>query len=134
MRREFRIAGQSRLRQQFGVELRLDRAERNPLSVRTAIDVVERRPAIEPVRRTLAGMRTLRTEPIEVGHQRRRPVAHRGIDHLLRIIDQTGCRVIFDHYALRDAAYPERFRRLWETGYTDSFGDLLRMSWHTGSA
>lgn len=40
----------------------------------------------------------------------------RGIEHLLRIIDQTGCRVIFDHYALRDAAYPERFRRLWETG------------------
>jgi predicted metallo-beta-lactamase superfamily hydrolase len=40
----------------------------------------------------------------------------RGIDHLLRIIEQTGCRVIFDHYALRDAAYPERFRRLWETG------------------
>ena len=40
----------------------------------------------------------------------------RGIEHLLRIIDQTGCRVIFDHHALRDAAYPERFRRLWETG------------------
>jgi predicted metallo-beta-lactamase superfamily hydrolase len=40
----------------------------------------------------------------------------RGVDHLLRIIEQTGCRVILDHYALRDAAYPERFRRLWETG------------------
>ncbi|MGH7397903.1 MAG: MBL fold metallo-hydrolase [Candidatus Rokuibacteriota bacterium] len=40
----------------------------------------------------------------------------RGIEHLLRIIDQTGCHVILDHYALRDAAYPERFRRLWETG------------------
>ena len=40
----------------------------------------------------------------------------RGIEHLLRIIDRTGCRVIFDHYALRDAAYAERFRRLWETG------------------
>jgi predicted metallo-beta-lactamase superfamily hydrolase len=40
----------------------------------------------------------------------------RGIEHLLRIIDQTGCRVILDHHALRDAAYPERFRRLWETG------------------
>jgi predicted metallo-beta-lactamase superfamily hydrolase len=43
-------------------------------------------------------------------------VVERGIEHLLRIIDQTGCRVIFDHYALRDAGYPERFRRLWETG------------------
>ena len=40
----------------------------------------------------------------------------RGIEHLLRIIDQTGCRVILDHHALRDAAYRERFRRLWETG------------------
>jgi uncharacterized protein len=40
----------------------------------------------------------------------------RGIEHLRRIIDQTGCRVILDHYALRDAAYPERFRLLWETG------------------
>jgi uncharacterized protein len=43
-------------------------------------------------------------------------IIDRGIEHLLRIIDQTGCRVILDHYALRDAAYPERFRRLWETG------------------
>jgi predicted metallo-beta-lactamase superfamily hydrolase len=40
----------------------------------------------------------------------------RGIEHLLRIIDQTGCRVILDHHAVRDAAYPERFHRLWETG------------------
>ena len=40
----------------------------------------------------------------------------RGIEHLLRIIDQTGCRVIIDHHALRDAAYRERFRRLWESG------------------
>ena len=40
----------------------------------------------------------------------------RGIEHLRRIIDQTGCRVILDHYALRDAAYLERFGGLWETG------------------
>jgi predicted metallo-beta-lactamase superfamily hydrolase len=40
----------------------------------------------------------------------------RSIDHLRRILDQTGCRVILDHYAVRDAAYPERFRPLWETG------------------
>lgn len=43
-------------------------------------------------------------------------VVERGIDHLLRIIDRTGCRVILDHYALRDATYPERLRRLWDTG------------------
>jgi predicted metallo-beta-lactamase superfamily hydrolase len=40
----------------------------------------------------------------------------RGIDHLRRIVDQTGCRVILDHYALRDAGYHDRFRRLWDTG------------------
>lgn len=39
-----------------------------------------------------------------------------GITNLLRIIDATGCRVIMDHYALRDGAYRERFAALWETG------------------
>ena len=43
-------------------------------------------------------------------------MVERGIDHLLRIIDRTGCRVILDHYALRDAGYRERLRRLWDTG------------------
>src|SRR5262245_61439170 len=45
-----------------------------------------------------------------------RDVIERGIDHLLRVIAETGCRVIMDHYALRDARAPERFARLWETG------------------
>src|SRR5262245_8720045 len=40
----------------------------------------------------------------------------RGIANLVRIIDATGCRVIMDHHALRDAQYPERFRALWESG------------------
>lgn len=44
------------------------------------------------------------------------PVVERGIDHLLRIIDATGCRVIMDHHALRDTRFTERFARLWETG------------------
>lgn len=39
-----------------------------------------------------------------------------GIEHLLRIIDRCRCRVIMDHHALRDEAYRDRFRRLWETG------------------
>src|SRR4030095_16314556 len=43
-------------------------------------------------------------------------VVDRGIEHLLRIIERTGCRVILDHYALRDVTYPERFRRVGETG------------------
>ena len=43
-------------------------------------------------------------------------VIDRGVDHLLRIIETTGCRVIMDHHALRDVRAEERFARLWETG------------------
>jgi predicted metallo-beta-lactamase superfamily hydrolase len=45
-----------------------------------------------------------------------REVIERGIDNLLRVVGETGCRVIMDHYALRDARATERFGRLWETG------------------
>jgi predicted metallo-beta-lactamase superfamily hydrolase len=40
----------------------------------------------------------------------------RGIEHLLRVLDTTGCRAIMDHHALRDVAFAERFERLWSTG------------------
>jgi predicted metallo-beta-lactamase superfamily hydrolase len=40
----------------------------------------------------------------------------RAIDHLRRILDATGCRVIMDHHALRDPRSSARFARLWETG------------------
>ena len=40
----------------------------------------------------------------------------RGIDHLLRVMDATGCRVIMDHHALRDPGFSTRFERLWSTG------------------
>ncbi len=40
----------------------------------------------------------------------------RGIEHLLRVIDATGCRVIMDHHALRDGGFSARFDRLWRTG------------------
>jgi len=43
-------------------------------------------------------------------------VVERGIENLLRVVDATGCRVIMDHYALRDTRFAERFARLWETG------------------
>ena len=45
-----------------------------------------------------------------------RPLIDRGVDQLRRIIDQTGCRVIMDHHALRGEGYLERFRALWDTG------------------
>ena len=44
------------------------------------------------------------------------PLIERGIDNLLRLIDATGCRVIMDHHAVRDAGYEARFARLWSTG------------------
>jgi predicted metallo-beta-lactamase superfamily hydrolase len=40
----------------------------------------------------------------------------RGAANLMRILDATGCRVIMDHHAVRDAQYRERFRALWDTG------------------
>jgi hypothetical protein len=44
-----------------------------------------------------------------------RDAIERAIDHLVRVVEITGCRVIMDHHALRDAGYAERFARLWET-------------------
>jgi uncharacterized protein len=44
-----------------------------------------------------------------------RDAIERAIDHLVRVVEATGCRVIMDHHALRDAGYAERFGRLWET-------------------
>jgi predicted metallo-beta-lactamase superfamily hydrolase len=43
-------------------------------------------------------------------------VIDRGVTNLLRIVEATGCQVILDHHALRDAGYRERFRSLWDTG------------------
>jgi predicted metallo-beta-lactamase superfamily hydrolase len=45
-----------------------------------------------------------------------RDAIERAIDQLIRVMDATGCRVIMDHHALRDAGFAERFARLWETG------------------
>jgi predicted metallo-beta-lactamase superfamily hydrolase len=43
-------------------------------------------------------------------------VIDRAVDNLRRIVDVTGCRVIMDHYALRDPRFATRFERLWQTG------------------
>jgi predicted metallo-beta-lactamase superfamily hydrolase len=40
----------------------------------------------------------------------------RGMAHLQRVLDATGCRVIMDHHALRDPRFTTRFQRFWETG------------------
>ena len=54
--------------------------------------------------------------PAYLEHQIGAALIDQGIDHLLRVLDRTDCRVILDHHALRAESYPERFRRLWQTG------------------
>ncbi|MGH7308938.1 MAG: hypothetical protein ACREK6_09615, partial [Candidatus Rokuibacteriota bacterium] len=40
----------------------------------------------------------------------------RAVEHLLRIIEATGCRVLLDHHAVRELRWRERLARLLETG------------------
>jgi predicted metallo-beta-lactamase superfamily hydrolase len=54
--------------------------------------------------------------PAYLEHRLGLAVIEQGIANLARIAEATGCRVIMDHHALRDAGYRERFRRLWESG------------------
>ena len=77
-----------------------------PLSPVAAAYIVRQRPTLL----YLAG------PPSYVEREVGGPVIDRAIDHLIRIVETTGCRVIMDHHALRDVRWPERFARLWETG------------------
>jgi hypothetical protein len=54
--------------------------------------------------------------PSYVEHEIGAATIDRGIAHLLRLVDKTGCRVIMDHHAVRDANFETRFAKLWETG------------------
>jgi uncharacterized protein len=93
-----------------------DRAERErfvfasdvqgPLSAVAAGWLVQQRPTLV----YLAG------PPAYIEREVGTALIERGIDNLCRLIDATGCRVIMDHHAVRDAAYGARFERLWSTG------------------
>jgi predicted metallo-beta-lactamase superfamily hydrolase len=54
--------------------------------------------------------------PSYIEHDVGAAVIDRGIEHLLRVIDATGCRVVMDHHALRDVHWTDRFTRLRDTG------------------
>jgi len=54
--------------------------------------------------------------PAYLEHQLGAALIDQGIDHLLRVLDRTQCRVILDHHALRADDYPDRLERLWRTG------------------
>src|SRR5262249_40779584 len=43
-------------------------------------------------------------------------VIERGVEHLTRMIETTGCRVIMDHHALSDLRAATRYAPLWESG------------------
>jgi predicted metallo-beta-lactamase superfamily hydrolase len=53
------------------------------------------------------------------------PLIERGIDNLRRVIDATGCRVIMDHHAVREAAFAARFERLFATGRVVTAAEFL---------
>ncbi|HEV8307278.1 MAG TPA: MBL fold metallo-hydrolase [Methylomirabilota bacterium] len=48
-----------------------------------------------------------------------------GLENLLRIVNETGCRVIVDHHALRDRHYRERLGPAFETGRVVTAADYL---------
>jgi predicted metallo-beta-lactamase superfamily hydrolase len=77
-----------------------------PLSAVAAAWLVQQRPTIV----YLSG------PPSYVEREVGTAVIDRGVDHLRRILDTTGCRVIMDHHAVRDPRFYTRFERLWETG------------------
>jgi hypothetical protein len=56
-----------------------------------------------------------------VGH----PAIERGLTHLLGLISETGCRVILDHYAVRDRRFRERLAPAFETGRVVTAAEYL---------
>lgn len=48
-----------------------------------------------------------------------------GVENLLRIVNETGCRVIVDHHAVRDRRYRERLGPLFETGRVVTAAEFL---------
>jgi hypothetical protein len=54
-----------------------------------------------------------------------REVLRRAQEQLLRIVNETGCRVIIDHYAVRDRHFRERLGRVFETGRVVTAAEYL---------
>ncbi len=66
--------------------------------------------------------------PSYVEHILGADVVDRGIAHLTRIIDATGCRVIMDHHAVRDRRWRERFAGLLDAGRVTTAAEYLGLS------
>ena len=78
--------------QQGGVELRLERADRDVPAVRAAVGPVERGGAVQEVRATTVGPEPAGEEAVDDAEHDRRAVRHRGVDDLalarLRDVDE----------------------------------------------
>ncbi|MFQ5829909.1 MAG: hypothetical protein ACE5JD_12245 [Candidatus Methylomirabilia bacterium] len=65
--------------------------------------------------------------PTYLEHQVGSKLIDEAIDNLRRIIGETGCQVILDHHALRDARHRERLARVWDTGKVVTAAEHLRV-------
>ena len=133
---ELGVRGQAGEPQQLGVELRLDRPDRDVAAVRAPVDVVEVRAGVEQVRSSavLVEHADLAHRP-EHGHQHRGAVDHGGVDHLalpaaLRLQERADHAVGQQHAAAAEVAHHvERRRRGFavapEVGERAGQGDVV---------
>ena len=57
----------------------------------------------------------------QVGHD----VVQRGIDNLVRLVGETGCRIIVDHHAVREPRFRERLAQAFDTGRVVTAAEYL---------
>jgi predicted metallo-beta-lactamase superfamily hydrolase len=57
----------------------------------------------------------------QVGHE----VVQRGIDNLIRLVGETGCRVIVDHHAVREPRFREHLAKAFDTGRVVTAAEYL---------
>jgi predicted metallo-beta-lactamase superfamily hydrolase len=54
-----------------------------------------------------------------------REVVQRGIDNLVRLVGETGCRVILDHHAVREPRFRDRLAQAFNTGRVVTAAEFL---------
>jgi uncharacterized protein len=54
-----------------------------------------------------------------------RDVVQQGIDNLVRLVGETGCRVIVDHHAVREPRFRERLAQAFDTGRVVTAAEYL---------
>jgi predicted metallo-beta-lactamase superfamily hydrolase len=54
-----------------------------------------------------------------------REVLQRGIDNIIRLVGETGCRVIVDHHAVREPRFRDRLRHAFDTARVMTAAEYL---------